>query len=394
VDLSFRQESNFLYLTGVEEPEFYFAMDVKTQQTMLFVPFRDTYYAVWNGIIETPEQIQAKYGVDAVYYSNTIDAKMTSITNNKTRIVYIIPGTTFQNMDTFKLDKSSLLPIISSSRGVKTQSEIALLRVAATVSSDAHIVLMKDCRPDLFEFNLGSFFLYYTGSCSLEHQAYLPIVGSGNHSAILHYQSNKALMQDGQFVLVDAGAEYMGYGSDITRTYPVNGKFSLEQKLIYEMVLNIVIDIESKVKPGVSFYSLYSSSYSQVCSQLLQGGFLIGTVPDLVSNGICALFYPHGLGHSVGIDVHDPGMAGTLQEGNVLTIEPGIYFIKALLEPAMADPVKAKFLQVDIIKKLLEMNFGGVRIEDDVLVTKTGMELLSPVPKTVAEIEALMSQKK
>jgi len=266
------------------------------------------------------------------------------------------------------------------------------MRIAAQVSSDAHVNLMKDSAVGLYEYNYGGYFEYYTASCSLQHQSYLPICGSGNRSAILHYNTNKYQVKDGDFILIDAGAEFRGYGTDITRTFPINGQFSPAQTLIYEMVEDIVNEIESILKPGVLWADLQTRSFHAVTSSLLSAGFLVGNIDELIANQMWYYFYPHSLGHSVGLDVHDPGNKAIIQENMVLTVEPGIYFNRAFIYEALNDTIVRNYLNAVKIFSYLDANFGGVRIEDTVVVTKTGIENLTKVPKSIPEIEELMRQ--
>jgi len=266
------------------------------------------------------------------------------------------------------------------------------MRIAARVSSDAHVMLMKDSQVGLYEYNYGAYFEYYTGSCGCHHQAYLPICGSGNRSAILHYNTNRYQVTDGAFILVDAGAEFRGYGTDITRTYPVNGSFSPAQTLIYEMVLDVVEEIESILKPGIVWSEMHTRSYHAVTRALLAAGFLTGNLDELIANRMWSYFYPHSLGHSVGLDVHDPGLRGTLQENMVVTVEPGIYFNQAFIKQGLEDPIAKNYLVADKIYSYLNANFGGVRIEDIVVITQTGIENLTRVPKSISEIEAIMRE--
>jgi len=264
--------------------------------------------------------------------------------------------------------------------------------VAAKVSSDAHIDLMKDSKADLYEYNYSGYFVYYSTSCSLSHQAYLSIVGSGNRSAILHYNTNQMQVKDGDFILIDAGSEFRGYATDITRTFPVNGKFSPIQKSIYEMVLSVVEYIEANMRAGVSWRECVLRASHMVCQKLLEGGYLQGSLTELIANSMWRFFYPHGLGHSVGLDVHDPGLSDILEANMVVTVEPGIYFNRAFVKMGLDHPELGRFIVRDKVMEMLNQNFGGVRIEDTVIVTNTGIEIISTVPKTVEDIEALMQK--
>jgi Xaa-Pro dipeptidase len=336
------------------------------------------------------EQIQERYGHDLVIYTDDIVDKLQEISNNGARTIYIHPS---QTLPDFPNVNSTVLPeVLGASRIVKTNSEVALMRISAKVSSDAHIMLMKDSQPGLYEYNYSGYFEYYSASCGLQHHSYLPIVGSGNRSAILHYNTNRYQVTNGDIILIDAGSEFRGYGTDITRTFPVNGQFSPAQTLIYEIVENIVNDIESILKPGIRWSDMNTLSRHSVVSALLEAGFLKGDLTELIANEMWYYFYPHGLGHSVGIDVHDPGFRGILQENMIITVEPGIYFNKAFMMLGLNDTIAKNYMVEDKILSYLNNNFGGVRIEDTVLITSTGIENLATVPKSIPEIEEIMNQ--
>jgi len=312
---------------------------------------------------------------------------------NRSLIVYIIPGETFKGIENFRVDNTFKLGrAITHSRVKKTKLELDMLQIASNVSNDAHKNVMKDTIPGLYEYNVMSYFLFYSANCGLFHQAYNPIVGSGTNSAILHYTANTKQLGSSEFVLIDAGAEFMGYGSDVTRTFPSNGKFTDDQKLIYNMVLNVSITIEGMMRPGTRWGDLFAKATRMIGAELLAAGFLQGDLDDIISKGVVGLFYPHGLGHYLGLDVHDSGVYDDLEEGNVLTIEPGIYFNQAFLEMGYNNVNQAPYLVREKINQFA--NIGGVRIEDDIIVTKDGIKIITDVPKTVEAIESLMANKK
>jgi len=221
------------------------------------------------------------------------------------------------------------------------------------------------------------------------HQAYLPICAYGKHSAILHHNLPFGIVDGNGLMLIDAAAEYT-YSTDITRTFPVNGIFSDKQKLIYQMVLDIVLEIESEIRPGTSFTYFRTRSQELVTQHLLAADFIRGPYNELMARRIYSYFYPHGLGHSVGIDVHDPGSIENLRENMVLTIEPGIYFNEVLLREGFRE--NGPYLNIPKCQEYISENFGGVRIEDIIRITATGMKVMSYVPKTIAEIEQIMAK--
>jgi len=216
-------------------------------------------------------------------------------------------------------------------------------------------------------------------NCGLNHQAYPPIVGSGNRSAILHYNTNQARLDASAVVLIDAGAEFRGYATDITRSIPVNGQMSPPHAQLYQIVARAQSACITAVRPGAVFRNLYQTSMNIICAGLLEAGYLTGDIASIQRSGVCNLFYPHGLGHSVGLDVHDPGDMSILKPNMVLTIEPGVYFNRAFI--ALANTEQKRYMVMDKINAALNMNIGGIRIEDVLLVTEAGYQVLSPAEK-------------
>eukprot|EP01087_Luapelamoeba_hula_P004108 TRINITY_DN14067_c0_g1_i1.p1 TRINITY_DN14067_c0_g1~~TRINITY_DN14067_c0_g1_i1.p1 ORF type:complete len:494 (+),score=81.22 TRINITY_DN14067_c0_g1_i1:60-1541(+) len=415
-----RQESNFHYLFGVTESGFYGVIDANTGKTTLFVPKLPESYAVWMGRIEPPSFYKDKYGVDEVHYVDDLSDQLTA---NKTSVIYLLKGKNsdsgndakpakFTGSDAFTVDLDRLHPAIVRSRVFKTPSEIEVLRYAAKVSSEAHIKVMQTVRPGMMEYQLESTFLhhaYHSGGCRLA--GYTCICGSGNNSSTLHYghagAPNTRKIQNNDMLLLDMGAEYYCYGADITCSYPANGTFSASQRAIYETVLNAQTAVLNAIKPGVQWVDMHMLAYRVICENLKAAGILKGDVDEMLANHIPALFMPHGLGHLLGIDTHDVGgypdpsvrstapgvrslrMGRVLEAGMYLTVEPGVYFIDHLLDSALRDTQQAAFI---VAEKLAEFRgFGGVRLEDDVLVTATGHENFTLCPRTVQEVEDCMA---
>lgn len=321
----------------------------------------------------------------------------------------------FEGMQDFTVDRSTLYWEITECRVYKTPEEIEVLRYTNKISSEAHKQVMLKVRPGMDEFQCESIFLhhaYYHGGC--RHVSYTCICGSGINGATLHYghagAPNVKLINDGDMCLFDMGAEYYCYASDITCSFPANGKFTDRQRVIYEAVLRANRAVMAAMKPGVSWPAMHRLAERVQCEDLIKAGLLVGDIDEMVAAFVPSLFMPHGLGHFMGVDTHDvggypdevarsgePGLrslrTGRLLEASMcLTIEPGIYFIPAVLLPALENPKQSKFL---VREKLMEyMDFGGVRIEDDVIVTDSGVELLTQVPRTVEEIERFMAEGK
>ncbi|KAL7639147.1 UNVERIFIED_CONTAM: hypothetical protein RMT77_010681 [Armadillidium vulgare] len=272
---------------------------------------------------------------------------------------------------------------------------------------------MRQIRPGMKEYQLESIFRhhsYYHGGC--RHQAYTSICGAGISSAVLHYghsgAPNSRTIRDGEICLFDMGSEYYCYTSDITCSFPANGKFTDDQKLIYNAVLAASRAVFASARPGASWVDLHGIAYRAMLEKLKEGGLLQGDIDEMMKVNLGAVFQPHGLGHLMGLDVHDVGgylnhcperpqepgfrslrLARALEENMVLTIEPGCYFIDRLLDEALANPEQVRFINREVLQRF--RGFGGVRIEDDVIITAEGVENITQVPRTVEEIEALMA---
>jgi len=251
-------------------------------------------------------------------------------------------------------------------------------------------------REKIREYDIESFFLYLTYNCGLRQQSYPPIVASGPNGALLHYTKNTRIVKSGDLILIDAAAEsgsYGGYGSDITRTYPADGIFTPDQTLVYNIVLNTQKTIISMLKDGLNWSLALTQLEVTITNELSQAGFIQGDIPAMINDKIYQVFLPHDITHYVGLDVHDAHVRltsnTTLKSGMVITIEPGVYFNNALLDLAFKNETQSKYLVKDTIARFA--NFGGVRIEDDLLITPTGYEDLSIVPKEISDIEKTMA---
>jgi len=375
------------------------------------------------GEIQSPSYFKEKYQVDDALYVDEIEDYLKNVLKAKT--IYTMKGVnsdsgntykeaTFKGIENFVVDNTALFPLLRECRVIKSEEELAVLRYVNKVSSRAHMEVMRKVKPGMMEYQIEALFqyeVYHNGGC--RHCSYTCICAAGHNSATLHYghaaAPNNRQIKDGEIVLLDMGAEYLCYGSDITRSYPINGKFTEDQKIIYESVLAAQDAVLNKMKAGVSWPDMHILANRVICEQLKKHGFLKGEVDEMLKHHIGALFMPHGLGHFLGIDTHDvggypegverimePGLkslrtARVLEEGMVITVEPGIYFISAILDPALKDDEKSKFLVADRINQF--RNFGGVRLEDDVIVLKDGIENMTQIPRSVKEIEDLMAGK-
>nr|XP_045616728.1 xaa-Pro dipeptidase-like isoform X1 [Procambarus clarkii] len=425
-DIIFRQETFFHWSFGVLEPGWFGALELETGKTVLFCPRLPAEYAVWMGAIITPDEFRRRYQVDDVHYVDEMPKVLRGMTEDSGSLLTLrgvntdsgktTLEATFDGISQFRVDNSILHDEIAECRVIKTKEELEVLKFAATVSAAAHKAVMRKIRPGMKEYQLEAIFAhhtYYHGGC--RHQGYTNICGSGCNASVLHYghagAPNTRTITERDICLFDMGAEYYGYTSDITCSFPANGKFTEDQKIIYNAVLSASLAVMEAVRPGVSWVEMHRLAYRAMLTKLKEGGVVQGDLDEMMKANLGAVFQPHGLGHLLGLDVHDVGgylesnpprpqepgfrslrTARVLQENMVLTIEPGCYFINHVLDEALANPVQARFLVPEAIARL--RGFGGVRIEDDIVVTADGMEDLAQgtIPRTVEEIEKLMAE--
>lgn len=417
----FRQESYFHWAFGVEEPDFYGAIEVDTGRGILFPPKLPDAYAVWMGKLLDVKDFQVRYGADEAFWAEDL-AKV--FKEKKASLLLTLRGlntdsgnycreAAFDGISEFKVDNAILHPEISECRVFKTDLELEVMRFSNKISSDAHKEVMQCVRPGMYEYQMESIFKHYcqfNGGVRL--MAYTCICGSGDNGSVLHYghagAPNSKQVQDGDMCLLDMGGEYYCYASDITCSYPANGKFTDKQRGIYEAVYKSSRAVMKALKPGVSWVDMHLLADRVHLEELKKLGLLKGDVEEMMKVRLGAVFMPHGLGHFMGIDTHDvggypegversdkPGLkslrtAREVKPRMVLTIEPGVYFIDVLLDAALRDPQQSQFMCREVIDQY--RGFGGVRIEDDIAVTDDGMELLTCVPRTVEEIEAWMAE--
>ncbi|XP_056871751.1 xaa-Pro dipeptidase [Takifugu flavidus] len=419
-DVLFRQESFFHWTFGVTEPDCYGAIDVDSGKSILFVPKLPESYAVWMGEIYPKEHYKEKYAVDEVHYTcDIVDVlslmkpqTLLTLRGQNTDSGSITRESSFEGISRFQVNNTLLHPVMVECRLIKTDMELEVLRYTNRVSSEAHKMVMKSVKPGQKEYEMESLFQHYCyKKGGMRHTSYTCICGTGNNSSVLHYghagAPNDKTILDGDMCLFDMGGEYYCYTSDITCSFPANGKFTPDQRAIYKAVLKSSRTVLAAIKPGVKWTDMHRLADRVHLEELVKIGILTGNVDDMIKHHIGSIFMPHGLGHLLGIDVHDVGgypegveriaepglkslrMGRLVQERMVLTVEPGIYFISHLLDQALADPTQSCFINNQVLARF--RNFGGVRIEDDIAVTADGIELLTCVPRTVEEIEAFMA---
>lgn len=398
VEHVYRQDSDFQYLSGFPEPEAVIALIPGREhgEYVLFCRERDPARELWDGLRAGQDGAVSEYGADDAFPIGDIDDILPGLIEGRERVYYAI-GTneTFDHrlMEWIKTIRSkarqgaqppsefvALDHLLHDLRLYKSASEVKVMKHAAEISARAHIRAMQASRAGLFEYHLEAELDYEFRKGGAKMPAYGSIVAAGKNACILHYRENDAPLRDGDLVLIDAGCEIDCYASDITRTFPVNGRFSPEQKAIYELVLAANEEAFRHIAPGRHWNEAHEATVRVITAGLVELGLLAGNVDELIAAEAYKPFYMHRAGHWLGMDVHDVGdykIGGewrVLEPGMAMTVEPGIYIA--------AD-------NQDVAKKWRGI---GVRIEDDVVVTRSGCEILTGgVPKSVAEIEALMA---
>lgn len=396
----FRQNSDFYYLTGFEEPESVLVLLPKHKEGeyILFNRVRDRDREIWDGPRAGQAGARKDFGANHAFPIEEFEQRLPDLLAGRESIHYPI-GLNKEFDKTImrvvnhiraKIRRGTQSPVaffdispsIHEMRLLKSPAEIDLMRKAIDITAKGHIRAMQACRPGMYEYQLEAELNYEFHRNGARFSAYNAIVGAGKNTCILHYINNDQLIKNGDMVLIDAGAEFQNYAADITRTFPANGRFSAEQRAIYELVLEAQLAAIKAVKPGASWTAAQTAILKIITQGLIDLGILKGRLDDLLEKKAYLPFYMHGSGHWLGLDVHDAGRYAVdegkwrkLQPGMVLTIEPGIY------------------ISSDIPGVHKRWHHIGVRIEDDVLVTKQGRDVLSQqIPKRVDEIEALMAE--
>lgn len=394
-DFAFRPNSDFYYLTGFKEPGsvLVLAPQHPEHRVILFVRPRDPLMETWNGRRAGIEGAKQRYGADAAYPIDELEAVLPRYLDNQSTVYYRLGSHTDERVlgviASYRTKARSGVTgpdtladpgtILHEMRLVKGPEEADLMRRSAAIAAAAHVEAMKATWPGRYEYEIQAEIEYVFRKQGAMGPAYGSIVGGGANGCILHYGENDAVLKDGDLLLIDAGAEYDFYASDITRTFPVNGRFSPVQRAVYEVVLASQLAAIELCRPGVRFGEVHERALEVLTEGLVHLGLLQGAVPDLVRQEAYRPFYMHRTSHWLGLDTHDVGRYKVegkwrvLEPGMVLTVEPGLYL-------ASGTPgVDARYADI------------GIRIEDDVLITETGHEVLtSGVPKTVEAIEALM----
>ena len=397
VEYPFRQDSDFYYLTGFNEAESLavFIPGREQGEYILFCREFDEKKALWEGAHSGLEGATQHYEADDSFPIDDLGDILPGMLENKSKVFY--PMGRDSDLDHQILEwinnirkqsrngvnapgeLVSLEHILHEMRLFKSASELKLMRRAAEVSAGAHVRAMQSCKPGMYEYQVEGEIIHEFIQDGLRAVAYPSIVAGGKNGCVLHYTENKDKLKTGDLLLIDAGVECDHYAADITRTFPVSGKFSEVQKQLYQLVLDAQYAAIEQVQPGLPWNKAHDASVEVLTRGLVKLGLLKGRVAKLIKDEKYKQFYMHRIGHWLGMDVHDVGDYKLneewrlLEPGMVLTIEPGLYI------PVDCDAVKPKWRGI------------GIRIEDDVLVTKDGHEVLTHgVPKTIEDIENLM----
>lgn len=398
VEYPYRQHSDFFYLSGFAEPEAVLVLIPKREhgEFIIFCRERNPERELWDGLRAGQEGVIADYQADDAFPINDIDDILPGLIEGRDRVYYSIgnnPEFDQQMMEWLNSIRSKarmgaqppeefvvLDHLLHDARLYKSSAEIATMQQAADISCRAHIRAMQASKPGFYEYHLEAELDYEFRKGGARLPAYSSIVASGHNACILHYTENNAPLQDGDLVLIDAGCEIDCYASDITRTFPVNGRFSPEQKAIYEIVLQANLEAMNYISPKHRWNDAHDATVRVITAGLLALGLLQGELDELIKSEAYKPFYMHRAGHWLGLDVHDVGdykVHGEwrmLEVGMTMTVEPGIY------------------IAVDNQSVPAQWRGIGVRIEDDVVVTDNGCQVLTnAVPKTVEAIEQLMA---
>jgi Xaa-Pro aminopeptidase len=407
-DYPYRHDSYFYYLTGFTEPESVLvlvaAQDERPARAILFCREKNPEREIWDGYRYGPEAARTAFGMDEAWPIAELDARLPDLLADAPALYYATASNAALDAQVAGWIKAvrarsrsgvtapgachDLLPLLDEMRLIKDDEEQATMLRAGVISGEAHARAMRAARPGLHEYALEAELLYEFRRNGAQFPAYTPIVASGPNACVLHYNANDRLMQDGELVLIDAGCELDGYASDITRTFPVNGRFSPAQRTLYELVLAAQEAAFAAIAPGRPYSAFHEAALRVLTQGMLDLGLIpkgkFGKVEDAIAAKAHLPFYMHGTGHWLGMDVHDVGAYRDLTQadkpsrplapGMALTVEPGIY-----VRPA--EGVPEEYWNI------------GIRIEDDVIVTGDGCRILTAsAPKTVAEIEALVGK--
>ncbi|KAI9802106.1 MAG: hypothetical protein M1833_002027 [Piccolia ochrophora] len=430
----FRQDRYFSYLSGVNEQGCQLSYDIQRQTLTLYIPKPSVQYALWNGEQLSKSHAMSRYDIDNVRFNQDAHADLNEwVRKNGRASVYLLHQGAFLvrklklDLRESQLNSDDLQPAMNKARVRKCPHEIKLIRRANDVTASAHRAVLRSILKLKNEAEIEALFLQACISQGAKNQAYEIIAASGTNASTLHYVKNDEPLKGRQLVCLDAGCEWDCYASDVTRTFPISGSWSPEAKLVHGMVQKIQDACIREIKPGKNYVGIHRLAERMVIEALQALGILKGDTEDIISTGTVKAFFPHGLGHHLGLEVHDvftPQLLGrtslskhdqvtlqpplppdhgagsldsaegeeqqNLEEDMVVTIEPGIYFCRPLVAIFLKSPQHRQFIDAKTLERYWAV--GGVRIEDNVLVTQDGYEVLSTAPRADEMMELINGQ--
>ncbi|CDK26721.1 unnamed protein product [Kuraishia capsulata CBS 1993] len=401
----FRQNRYFYYLTGCEIPGCFVSFDLESEKLTLFLPDIDYDDVMWSGLPLSIKDAKQKYDVDEVLYVSEIEKSLKAFGSKE---IFTTDTDVFKSKSFSTLVKSGdqdFFYALDEARLTKDEFEIGLLKHAALITDNCHKAVMSALPIETNETHIHAEFMYHSVRQGAKNMAYDPICCAGPHCGTLHYVKNDSSTENQHSILIDAGAEWNCYAADVTRCFPISGEWTKEHLEIYNIVSKMQDEAMEGIKPGASWEDLHLLAHKVLIKEFIKLGiFVNGTEEEIFASKASAMFFPHGLGHLLGMDTHDVAghanysdpdpllvylrLRRPLEKGMVVTNEPGCYFSPFLIEAGLKDPSKAKYIDMDVVEKYWYI--GGVRIEDDILVTSTGYENLTGITKDPKEISAIV----
>ncbi|OWB81829.1 hypothetical protein B5S33_g448 [[Candida] boidinii] len=403
-----RQNRYFHYLSGVNQISgCYILYNLESNKLTLFLPNIDEDDIIWSGLPLSPEQALAKYDVDEVLYEADVESVLSELKTKYNKNIYTTDTDEYKDLEFAKhvIPKNQdFFYALDEARLIKDEFELTLLRHASKISDNSHLAVMSSTPIQKNETHIHAEFVYHSIRQGSKFQSYDPICCSGPNCSTLHYEKNDDSVEGKHSVLIDAGAEWECYASDVTRCYPIDGIWKKEHREIYDLVLEMQSSAMEQIKPGTPWEYCHEVAHRTLIKGFLKLGlFNEASEDEIFESGVSVWFFPHGLGHLLGMDTHDVGgypdyedknpmfrylrLRRKLQKNMVLTNEPGCYFSPFLLAEAKKNEKQSSHINWDVVEKY--MYIGGVRIEDDILVTEDGYENLTGItsdPDEVAKI--------
>lgn len=412
----FRQESNMQWCFGVKEPGCRGAIRSSDSKSVLFIPKIPKEYAAFLGPLKTPEEFKETYEVDEVHYVDAFEQILAEHpcawpkgVNRDSDLTWVV--------ETGKLQVDAdlcneLWDILNELRSVKDATEVEIMQFVNDVSSEAHVEIMRTIKPNTKEYFSEAKFKYESFLRGCSRVGYTCICPNDIRCAVLHYghaaAPNDQDFLPGMMCLHDMGAEYHCYTADVTVSFPIDKKFTEEQRIVYNAVWSAVEAVENAIRPGVEYKDMHILAQRTMLERMTDAGLFVGKVDDMMKAKLMKYFMPHGLGHQLGLDVHDVGgyepgkgkgpvkkeleinlrLSRALKKDYVLTVEPGFYFAPFLMKDVLENKETKDFIDCAALERFRVV--GGVRIEDNIIVTENGCRLLTKVPRTVEDIEAVM----